>query len=188
MFPYEARQSFRAASPLSKDFFREPRAINGQRRLGVLKAEAESEPHTRCAVVSGAASRGRLIRGPPFFICIAISNAATASTRVRRCQKGSEVAETILEGRGCRRGRASTDRVEIQVVTDQGQPPDRDRCRSPPRRPQEWALHRGAEDGRWARLRGVPAGEATEHLRNFWLCAARRARNGTNFIVVVPTL
>jgi cyclophilin family peptidyl-prolyl cis-trans isomerase len=101
--------------PLSKDPTK--RDLYGTGGLGVLKAEVNSEKHTRGAVSSVIQPGKPDSGGAQFFICVVDQPALDGQyTLFARVVEGMRIVEKISEGAVDDRGKA-TERIEIKSVT-----------------------------------------------------------------------
>jgi cyclophilin family peptidyl-prolyl cis-trans isomerase len=170
--------------PLSRDPGK--RALYGTGGLGFLKAEPNSEKHTRGAVSAVLQPGKPDSAGAQFFICIADQPTLDGQYTVfGRVVEGLDVAEKISESPTDADQRL-TDRIEIKSVAIRDTPP-------PETAP--FSTETPAELARWHAVLETTLGaitleflpdKAPEHVRNFLRLSKLGVYDGTAFHRVVP--
>jgi peptidyl-prolyl cis-trans isomerase B (cyclophilin B) len=178
------RGLIQGGDPLSKDPAKS--ALYGTGGLGVLKAEANAEKHTRGAVSAVLVPGRPDSAGAQFFICVSDQPTLDGQFTVfGRVVEGLEVAHKISEMPASAEGQL-TDRVEIARVTIRD---------TPPPEPIPFETDTPAQLARWRAVIETTSGaitlefmpdKAPEHVRNFLRLSKSGVYDGTAFHRVVP--
>jgi peptidylprolyl isomerase len=169
--------------PLSKDPGK--RDLYGTGGLGVLKAEASAEKHTKGAV-SGVLLPGKPDSGgSQFFICVVDQPVLDGQYTVfARVVGGMKVVQQISEAPVDDKGKA-TERIEITAVTIRDRPADKPEAFST-ESPEDLAVYRVTlETTAGVITLEMRPDKAPGHVRNFLRLAAAGVYDGTLFHRVV---